>query len=157
MLCLVSLDGPSVIRSEWYLRTAHGLMAHSFLALACVFVVDVIIFQGLVELAMFGCSMLGMEPHAAISIAMVNDIHFWGLRPIRAVVPDNPPNGDVFALPLREARKGEATDDEASEVDIHAWRRYTIVLERSRMDSDEVDGELALTMPREAGCLRSAR
>ena len=64
---------------------------------------------------LLGCSMLGVTPLVAIPIAMVGDIHFWGLRPIRAVVPDHPPSGDVIALPpLREARKGEATDDKAS-------------------------------------------
>eukprot|EP00812_Abedinium_dasypus_P011432 NODE_498_length_1524_cov_2.803268.p1 GENE.NODE_498_length_1524_cov_2.803268~~NODE_498_length_1524_cov_2.803268.p1 ORF type:complete len:436 (+),score=56.79 NODE_498_length_1524_cov_2.803268:192-1310(+) len=77
---------------------------------------------------------------------MVDDMHFWGLRPIRTVVPaDHPPNGDVIALPpLKEARKGEATDDEGPEVDLHVWRQDTIAPERPRMASDEVDSELAL-------------
>ena len=48
------------------------------LALACVFVVDAIIFQGLGEPALLGCSMLGATPLVAIPIAMVDDIHFWG-------------------------------------------------------------------------------
>ena len=87
------------------------------LALACVFNVDIIIFQNKMEPTLLGCSMLGMTPLAAIPIAMVNDMHFWGLRPTRVMAPAvQPQNGDDIAF-SRKARKEEAIDDLAARYD----------------------------------------
>ena len=44
--------------------------------------------------------MLGLKPLVSIPIALVKDLHYWGLRPLRASVPVvQPSNGEELAVP----------------------------------------------------------
>jgi hypothetical protein len=54
-------------------------------ALACVFQVDCLVFQSRMSPAIVGHSITTgetREPLAMLNLAMVNDLHFWGVRPI---------------------------------------------------------------------------
>ena len=70
------------------------------LALAYGFTVDDLVFQEGMDPAIVGCSGMGITSLALVQVAMVNDLHFWGLRAIRAEVPHvQPPNGDAIRIP----------------------------------------------------------
>ena len=112
------------------------------LALACFFHVDVVIFQAGVEPAMLGTSMMGANPYAVLSLAMVNDVHFWGLRPIRVAVPHvQPPNGDMIRVPLVDRNRCPSSDDE---VDLHAWHQQVIEPARPQLADTTVEKEFDL-------------
>ena len=112
------------------------------LSLACFFHVDVVIFQEGVEPAMLGTSMMDATPFAVLPLAMVNDVHFWGLRPIRVAVPHvQPPNGDMIRVPLVDRSRGPSSDDE---VDLHAWHQQVIEPARPQLADTTVEKEFDL-------------
>jgi hypothetical protein len=66
-------------------------------ALACVFQVDCLVFQSKMSPAIVGHSITTgetREPLAMINLAMVNDLHFWGVRPIRPPLLIDPDPGE---------------------------------------------------------------
>ena len=64
-------------------------------ALAATFQIDCMIFQSKQSPAMVGHSLMGKgEPLAMINLAMVNDLHFWGVRPIRQPLLIDPDPGE---------------------------------------------------------------
>ena len=86
--------------SDHIVRMAtHGewVDASAIHALAATFRVDCFIFQSKMSPAIVGHSIMAgveSEPLASIDLAMVNDLHFWGVRPIRPPVLTDPDPGD---------------------------------------------------------------
>ena len=92
--------------------------------------------------------MMSRTPLVALPMAMVNDMHFWGLRVVRvAVLVVQPPNGDEVITPHHDARRRKDTkfDEEGNgEVDLNAWHQETLVTLRPRMPDDDVQREFHL-------------
>jgi hypothetical protein len=66
-------------------------------ALAAMFCVDCLVWQTMMSPAIVGHSITAnqtSEPLAMISIAMVNDLHFWGVRPVRVPLLIDPDPGE---------------------------------------------------------------
>ena len=66
-------------------------------ALACIFRVDCLVFQSKMSPAIVGHSITTgeiREPLAMINLAMVNDLHFWGVRPTRQPLLIDPDPGE---------------------------------------------------------------
>ena len=89
------------------------------------------------DAAMLGCSMLNIKPHATVPVAMVNDLHFWGLRAsiADAPVPVQSQDADVIKLPRpprkRKAAAGAEPDGaDESHAELLPWRRGLIAPER---------------------------
>ena len=109
------------------------------LALACVYSVDVVVHQQCQPPAMLGPSLMNKSPLARVHIAMINDVHFWGLCHLRIEVPLEPPEPRIVDRPI-----ADADDGEASLVDYRNWYLETQEVTRPRMDDGEVAQELRL-------------
>ena len=112
------------------------------LALACVYSVDVVVHQQNQRPAMLGPSMMQKSPLARVNIAMINDVHFWGLRHLRIEVPLEPPEPRIVDRPTADADGDDG--DEASQGDYRAWYLQTQEVTRPRMADGEVEQELRL-------------
>jgi hypothetical protein len=51
-------------------------------ALSCYLKIDILIMQPDSDITLIGASLLGIETPSLITIALVNNVHFWGTRPI---------------------------------------------------------------------------
>ena len=112
------------------------------LALACVFAVDVVIHQPGQPPATVGPSLMQIPALARVNIAMINDLHFWGLQHVRSEVPMEAPGPRIVDRPIADADDEEA--DAASQDDYRRWYQETQEATRQHMADDEVAQELAL-------------
>ena len=121
-------------------------------ALGCVFSLDVFVWQLGMDPAVVGISaMVGSHQRSlgSISVAMVNDLHFWGVvaqdaAPLHAAVapPEDFDNGDFIGQPCQAEglRHKSAHDEDGALVRAHAcWGNRS-----NEMSTQEIDKELAL-------------
>ena len=114
------------------------------LALACEFSVDVLIFQEGMGPAIVGCSLMGITPFGMLTIAMVNDRHFWGLRSVRVAIPTKqPPQGDPIHMP-KEIDRVERVGSSDDEVDLNEWHRTTVEPLIPQLKDADVGKEFAM-------------
>ena len=117
-----------------------------FLALSCYFAVDTLILQSGADPLIVGCSLMGEVPLAMVTLAMVNDFHFWGLRAIREKLPTlRDENGDVVNVPAVAPGRDNAV--EGADDDMLDMRRYHEEVSQpgeQRMTDRHVAMEMAL-------------
>ena len=111
-------------------------------ALACIFKVDLAVCQDGMDQTLLGTSMLPANSRLGavplLAIAMVNDLHFWGVRCAQTVLPPAAENGDTMR---RHMRSLDMCDE--SEMD-DPGVPATVHLEETFMSEPEIEAELAL-------------
>ena len=114
-------------------------------ALACMFKVDVAVWQTGMDQTLVGVSTLPKNENLGtvplLVIAMVNDLHFWGVRCAQTVLPPSTAaadNGDIMRMHLQPS---DMCDD--SEMD-GPGVPATIHLETTLTPEPELEAELAL-------------
>ena len=121
-------------------------------ALACVFRVDVAIWQAHADPMLVGHSLLSQGPAAGLlPIALHNDHHFWGVVVMeadkRAQVDKLTAADDWVALPRACPEASRARDNDSDD-DYHTTIPMALDMTPAAMNPEEVDAELHL-----CGCL----
>jgi hypothetical protein len=117
-----------------------------FLALSCYFKVDTLILQSDADPLIVGCSLMGEVPLAMVTLAMVNDFHFWGLRAIREKLPTlRDDNGDVVNVPAVAPGRDNAVEGADDDMlDLHRLHAEVTQPVEQRMKDPDIARELAL-------------
>ena len=103
--------------------------------------VDVVVYQQHQDPSMMGPSLMDKTPLSRVGIAMINDVHFWGLRHSHVDVPLEPPQPQIVHRPIAADR--EESDDDSTN-DLRAWYQETQESARPQMADTEVEEELRL-------------
>ena len=117
------------------------------LALACHFVVDVLIFQEGMDPVIVGCSLMEKAPFGMLTMAMVNDHHFWGVRAVRVALPTTqPPNGDPIHIPqeIDRADRAQPAGGSDDELDLNQWHRDNVQPLIPHINAADVEKEFTM-------------